>query len=341
MVGTSYVRNISVRLVLEHLKKADIAAESVLSQAGLLMSDVYKEDGWLPFYNHARFFEAAAQALNDPFFALKLARDTDTREFGALAYVGTSSTTLGNSLLNLKRYLRVVTGAWNMDVVPQDESVILEIIPDHPGFFDHQLATEWFVANLIHGYQFFIARTFPPREVHFVAPLSDRESQARYEELFGCKVRFGQDNCQIILDRKAMKLPVKSSDERLLKVLKVYCEQFLQSHETSQSVISAKVRKSMIDLLPSGRAKAKFIAAELGLTERTMLRRLADENTSFSNIREALRCDLAMKYIQDKRLSLKQIAYLLGYGDQSAFSVAFKRWKGHTPKEARKSGMDR
>jgi len=80
---------------------------------------------------------------------------------------------------------------------------------------------------------------------------------------------------------------------------------------------------------------AKNIASEMGLTERTMSRRLSDKDTNFSEILETMRYNLAMTYVQDKNLSLKQISYLLGYGNQSAFSVAFKRWRDCTPKEAR------
>ncbi len=335
MVESSYVRNVSARLVFERLKQADVGVEPLLRLAGLQLCDVYKEDGWIPFQNHARFFDAAVQALGDPFFALKLSLDIDPREFGALAYVGLTSKTLGESLQNLKHYIRVVTGAWNMDVLRRDRFVILEITPDHPDYFEYQPATEWFVANLIRCYQFFIAKKLAPHEVRFVAPLATRNNLVEYQEHFGCTVSFGQENCQIILEQDAMHLPIKSSDERLLKVLKLHCDQLLQEHYSVGSVFTTRIRENIIDLLPSGRGKAKFIAAEMGLTERTLLRRLADEGTSFSKIREDLRCDLATKYIQDKRLSLKQVAYLLGYGDQSAFSVAFRRWKGCTPKQAR------
>jgi len=171
MVEESYVRNISVRLVLECLDNSNVVIEPLLKQAGQQLCDVYKENGWVPFYAHARFFEGAATALNDANFALKLARTIDPREFGAVVYMGICSKTLGDALLNLKQYIRIVTGAWNMEVVMQDENVALEFIPDKIDFFDYQSATEWFVANLIHCYQFFIARDLPPREVHFVTQL--------------------------------------------------------------------------------------------------------------------------------------------------------------------------
>jgi len=337
MVEEPFVRNISVRLVMECLDSSDVVVEPLLGQAGLHLCDVYKEDGWVPFYAHARFFDLAAKALNDPCFALKLARTIDPREFGAVVYMGICSKNLEDSLLNLKQYIRVVTGAWNMEILMQDENVALEFIPDKTDFFEYQSATEWFVANLIHCYQFFIGRDLPPREVHFVAPLGGGKNLVHYERILGCKVCFGQRHCQVIIGREDLKLPIRNSDDRLLAILKLHCDQLLREHELVQSVFLRDIRKSIIDLLPGGRAKAKNIAIEMGMTERTMSRRLLDEDTYFSEILETLRYNLAMTYIQDKNLSLKQITYLLGYSNQSAFSVAFKRWRGCTPKEARGS----
>jgi len=335
MVEESYVRNIGVRLVVECLDNSNVVIKPLLKQAGLQLCDVYKENGWVPFYVHARFFDLAAKALNDPCFTLKLSRTIDPRDFGAVVYMGTCSRTLGDSLLNLKQYFRIVTGAWNMEVLMQDEHVTLEFLPEKTDFFDYQPATEWFVANLIHFYQFFIATDLPPREVHFVPQLGNQKNLVHYEKILGCKVRFGQRHCKVILRREDLKLPTRNPDDRLLGILKSHCDQLLREHELVQSVFLREIRKSIIDRLPGGGAKAKNIAIEMGMTERTMSRRLAEEDTCFSEICETLRYNLAMTYIQDKNLSLKQISYLLGYGNQSAFSVAFRRWRGCTPKEAR------
>jgi len=264
MAIESSVNSISVKLVIDRLKQSDIDIEPLLSQAGLQIEEVCKEDGWVSFYDHARFFEIAAETLDDPCFALKLAYDTDPREFGALTYVGTASKTLGDLLQNLKQYMRIVTGSWNMDVIPTGEQVILQIIPDHPGYFEFQQVTEWLIANLIRGYQFSAATPCAPLEVHFVAPLADQSKLPCYEKIMGCKVRFSQEHCQIILNRKDLQIPIKSSDDRLLKVLKSYCDQLLKERDYGQSYFTMRVRECIIDLLPSGRAKANFIATQLG-----------------------------------------------------------------------------
>jgi AraC-like DNA-binding protein len=188
---------------------------------------------------------------------------------------------------------------------------------------------------LINAYQFFLAEPLVPKEVHFVHPLEPDRSKARIEELLGCAVRFNQNRGQVILDRKSMLLPIGTADDRLLKILIQHCKQVLKSHEPQQSSLVADIRQTIANLLPSGRAKADTVATELGLTRRTMHRRLAEQGISYRELHDTLCRDLAERYIAEETLNFQQVAFLLGYADQSAFSVAFKRWTGLSPKEAR------
>ena len=90
-----------------------------------------------------------------------------------------------------------------------------------------------------------------------------------------------------------------------------------------------------MSLLPHGKARASEIAKRLGLSQRTSARRLASEGVTFSEVLECLRADLARQYLGDQGLSVSRIAWLLGYQEISAFTHAFKRWTGQTPREAR------
>ena len=90
-----------------------------------------------------------------------------------------------------------------------------------------------------------------------------------------------------------------------------------------------------MDLLPRGQARAKVVATDLGLSDRTLTRRLGALGTSFDGLLDNLRHRLALKYVMQSDLSLTQVAFLLGYANQPAFSFAFKRWTGRTPSETR------
>ena len=90
-----------------------------------------------------------------------------------------------------------------------------------------------------------------------------------------------------------------------------------------------------MDLLPQGQARAKVIAADLGLSDRTLARRLSALGTSFDRTLDRLRHQLALKYVTGSDLSLTQVAFLLGYSNQPAFSLAFRRWTGRAPSQMR------
>ena len=97
----------------------------------------------------------------------------------------------------------------------------------------------------------------------------------------------------------------------------------------------AKVRYTVFDKLPSGEVRDSDIAQSLNMSTRTMQRRLAEEGTSFSAILQQIREELADQYIKDDKLAISEVAYLLGFSDQSNFTRAFKRWHGVSPTQYR------
>ena len=335
MAETPKVRNTVAKQVLGELKEAGIASEPLLAEADLQMYQLNRDEGWIPYEGHALLMEAAAREMADPYYGLHLARRIDPRDYGALAYIGLSSATLEDALLNLERYLSVQTEAWALDLDMQSRSVALRLNPSRPDFYRHVQAAEATVATMINAYQFFLAEPLVPQEVHFVHSLEPDRSKVRIEELLGCAVQFNRNRTQIILDRKSLLLPIGTADDRLLKILIQHCEQVLQDHEPQQSSLVTDIRQTLATLLPSGRAKVDTVATELGLTRRTMHRRLAEQGVSYRELHDTLCRELAERYIAEETLNFQQVAFLLGYADQSAFSVAFKRWTGLTPREAR------
>jgi AraC-like DNA-binding protein len=94
-----------------------------------------------------------------------------------------------------------------------------------------------------------------------------------------------------------------------------------------------QVENAIAAALPHGDARADSIAKSLGLSQRTLARHLTDEGTTFSDLLNGIRRDLSARYLEDSTLSISEIAWLLGYHDIGAFSHAYKRWTGTTPRE--------
>jgi AraC-like DNA-binding protein len=114
-----------------------------------------------------------------------------------------------------------------------------------------------------------------------------------------------------------------------------YCEEILVSREDSSPDLRHGVERIIARLLCRGEAETEAVAHELGMSVRTLARRLGDLGVTFAQILDEFRHDLALRYLRDPHLSLSQIAFLLGYSELSAFSHAFRRWTRTTPGEWR------
>jgi AraC-like DNA-binding protein len=131
-----------------------------------------------------------------------------------------------------------------------------------------------------------------------------------------------------------MDLPIVSGDSRLLQILTAHADDLL-AERRSISGLQSMVINQLVDLLPSGESRAAAVAQWLNMSTRSFTRHLAEEGTSFGEILEQLRRRLAARYLADGRMSLQQIAWLLGYSEPGAFTHAYKRWTGTTPGRAR------
>ena len=114
-----------------------------------------------------------------------------------------------------------------------------------------------------------------------------------------------------------------------------YCEEARSHRKAGRGTFRVAVENAIAPLLPHGKARADEIARQLGMSPRTLARRLASEGLTFAGILSELRGDLAKRYLQEEDLPISEIAWLLGYQEVSAFTHAFKRWTGKTPREAR------
>jgi AraC-like DNA-binding protein len=134
-------------------------------------------------------------------------------------------------------------------------------------------------------------------------------------------------------------LRVVSCDPYLNELLIQYCEDALSHRHRSESTLRLELENEIVQLLPHGKTQMGEIARRLGMSQRTLARRLSSEGLTFAGILADLRVDLAKRHLTDEDLAISQIAWLLGYQEVSAFTHAFKRRTGKTPKEVRLKGV--
>ena len=145
----------------------------------------------------------------------------------------------------------------------------------------------------------------------------------------GTKVEFGADTDEFALDADARELPLIQADSYLNDLLLKYC----RGGNVSQ--LRTRVEDAISLLLPHGRGMVDDVARSLGMSKRSLARRLSDEGLNFTEVLQQLRRDLAVRYLDDPKLQISKIAWLLGFHEVSSFTHAFKRWTGKTPSQMR------
>jgi AraC-like DNA-binding protein len=161
----------------------------------------------------------------------------------------------------------------------------------------------------------------------------------KLRSLFGCGVAFGSDIDEVVYSQAVKNTPVVNADPYLNKLLVRYCEEALSDRRVPSKAWRLNVENAIAPLLPHGQANMAEVAQRVGVSRRTLARRLASEGLTFAEVLGRLRFDLAKRYLQEHELQISNVAWLLGYRETSAFYHAFRRWTGKTPTQVRSTRL--
>jgi AraC-like DNA-binding protein len=323
------------RLAIARLKSAGVPVGPLLRRVGLTAKVIADPEERLSVESQIRLLDEAAIALKDDCLGFTLARDFDPRKIGLLYYVTASPQTLGDGLRRVARYSRITNESL---VVGHREGNRLIINLSYSGVPRHsdRHQIEFWMFGLLRICRLLTGQNIVPQ--HFSIAHHRSGSTSEMARFVGTKVEFGADTDELALKLDARDLPLIHSDPYLNDLLLKYCEAALADRRRDMSQLRAKVENAISSLLPHGRVLVGDVARNLGMSERTLGRKLADEGLNFTQILQQLRRDLAVRYLDDRRLQVSKIAWLLGFHDVSAFTHACKRWTGKTPSQMRTAG---
>jgi AraC-like DNA-binding protein len=320
------------RLAISRLKSAGVPLGPVLKRSGLSSELVADPEERLNVRSQIALLNEAASALKDDCLGFTLARDHDPREIGLLYYVMASSRTLGEALQRLARYSKVTNEALVFGYREGNRLFINLSYSGVPRHSDrHQMEFCMFAAIRI--CRLLTGQSLVPQ--HFSIAHYRTGNTAEMSRFVGTRIEFGADRDEFALNIEARELPVVHADNHLNDLLLKYCEAALASRQGDVSQLRTKVENAISSFLPHGRALVGDVARHLGMSERTLGRKLADEGLNFTDILQHLRQELAVRYLDDRKLRISKIAWLLGFREVSAFTHACKRWTGKTPRQIR------
>lgn len=304
----------------------------LLKKAGLTELQIEDRRARLKVQDQIRFLNLAADALRDEFLGFHLAQDFDLREVGLLYYVLASSEVLSDALQRAERYSVIANEGISVKYREGEDIAITFGYVGVPRHSDrHQI--EFWMAALVRTCRQLTHQRLLPIRVKVAHRRSEDSSE--FDKFLGRRATFAADVDEVAFSKTARHLPVISADPHLNELLTAYCEEALSRRRTSRDMLQSRVENIIVPLLPHGEARVAEVAGKLGMSQRTLARRLSLEGLTFAGVLENLRSDLAERYLSDEDLSISQIAWLLGYREVSAFTHAFKRRTGITPREMR------
>jgi AraC-like DNA-binding protein len=317
--------------------------QALLDRSGLASQDLAQPDSRVPLARYIALFEAAIALCEDPALALRFGEAVRLQDISIVGLICEVAETAAEVGRQLNRYSRLVVdegGPADMVRPMLDQNglwmeVVSQAYLSSPFIIEAELARLVCNTRATFGATpAFQAMRFP-LAAHFAHP--EPAYRAEYERIFQAPLVFGAGRNALQLDPNFPLLAQPPSDRFAFGVLSERADALLKALQASDSV-RARVESRLMPILHTGDASMDAIAARIGLSRRTLQRKLGAEGVTFEKVLDELRHKLALHYLAGQKVSANETAYLVGFSEPAAFSRAFKRWTGISPGAFRTAG---
>ena len=322
--------------ILETLRGLGIDhPDGLLVEAGVEPRLLEKPENRVPFEQQQALWAGALARADTPDFALHFARSIQPTNFGLLGYMAMNYRTIGECLQAIVKYQFLAGQGGDFALDDQGDLLALSytpINPEHP-VSPHRAAG--LLAATVGFGRWLVGEAFNPRRGEFSLEI-EGDGEA-YREYFNCPVSFGGPLNRLLFDRAVAELVIPNASEELLLLLSERANRLMDSL-SQRSGIASRIASLLATQLGNTLPDKSLIAAQLGMSERTMQRRLQEEQTSYQEILDNTRHYLARELLRNTRVPLTDVALQLGFSEPSTFFRAFKKWEGMTPGQFREGG---
>lgn len=297
-------------------------------QAGISLAGTRASGTRLPQRATRQLWERAVAATGDPAIGLKVGRRIQPEGLHALGYAWMSSRTLADALQRFARYSRVlITTPAKVEVTSSDTSCQLTAEFPDPAQQPHEAGIDATLVALLTLGGKAAGHPVRPRAVFVQHPC--RTEPALYTAAFGVPVDFGAPANGIRLDRATSGAVLPTDNPDIAAAVDEVAERYMANLQPQP--VAATVRNLLRELLPTGEVGQATVAGRLNCSLSTLQRQLQAEGLNYRALLDETRRSLAEAYLRDARFSQAEIAFLLGFSDQSNFSRAYRRWTGRSP----------
>ncbi len=264
-----------------------------------------------------------------PALGLSVGRNIHVQDCGVLGYLFKTSRNIGDALKCFNRFQGLIyAGSQAKLEMVEDTKVKLLWEPEHG--YSSQTSDALLISAMVNIVRELIApQQLNLRCISFTQAIPHEEIPI-YEDFFKCEIKQHQTKLSLTFCKSDLLSPIPHMDPTLNNILGKQAENLL-AHLPETDDFLVRLRDNLLRCLHEGRSDAVMVAKEMGLSERTLHRRLKSKNRVYRDILKEIRKSMSVNYLSDPKLTLPEIALLLGYSEQSTFSRAFKHWYGISP----------
>ena len=322
------VLTVSSRALLDACEQLGLDVQAMLDGVGLERSTVYDPDARIPGEKVAALWKQAHERSGDPHLALHAVEALPYGAYKVIDFLAGSSRSVGEALTRLSRYFPLINSVVDLPIeVRADRATFRFASPRAPAGIPRPYA-EYTLAAMFLRTRLALKIQYSLQRVEFAYPQPQDVSE--HERVFDCPVHFGTEHTQLCIARSVWDASAPFGDSGLSEVLTQHAQMLLDGLPKDMG-ITGQVREAIHEELRGGDPALNFVAKKLGMSGRTLQRRLKGEGATYAEVLDDVRASVAQVYLNQKDISLYEVSYLLGFAEQSSFTRAFKRWTGSTP----------
>ena len=324
-----------VKLWFESLVKMGLDPNILEEKTGISRQQLEDPDGRILIKQQYKLIKTGIELTGNPNLPLYIATRINAEHMGIIGHVQMNSATLQDSGEALVRYWQLLSDGMSWELVEEEKNFRFILILRN---FDASpiAMVELNLACSITMMRLLVDQEITPVEIRF--KYSKPKNIQEYEQVFRAPLSFNQMENSIILSKKDTALPIPHRQGYLEKVLLQHAETLLKKLSSTPGLLH-QVQQLILESISMANIDIDSISERLQMSRWTLTRKLKAEGTSFQELLQRIRQELAQSYLKTPQYSVNEVAFLLGYSESSAFQRAFKNWVGQTPTVFRRANM--
>ena len=318
--------------LLQYIKDQGIPVADLLAGTSLVEADFAEKHRRVDGQTYFHLFEQAVALTADPLLGLKVGSRVKPGNYGVIGYVVMACRTFGEVLLRSGRYQKLVGDIGYSEIVFVGEEAEVRWIANYDAV--PPSVVEEHMASIVTYARWLAGQDKKPSQIGFQHAAQGHRDV--YEAVFQCDVVFEQDHTVVRFPLAFTDIVLPQFDMDLCNLLDRKAQTELEALEAESEFVGA-IKKIIRNGLPDGVPTLESVSVALAKSEKTLQRELGHFDTNFKALLDNTRRELALGYISNQAIELNELAFLLGFSEQSAFQRAFKRWTGTTPGKFRRS----